>query len=220
MASFASLDKLLRLSSDDFAVISHDIQRVLAPADGSELAAALAALTGFCQRPPDIAEDALRDWMSGLMVALQRHPAAVALAAVQAWPQQPGGRWWPMAADLDAIARSIGADHAELADRLAAARAARRTKTTPERSNNPIGRSAQFVERVRVILGAKYVKSWLVGGVNAQFGDTVVWLTPFGAQVLRRDCGEIAKTVGVLLEADPDLSVTLAQYCEARGLAV
>lgn len=201
-------------------MISHDIQRALAPADGSDLAAELAALTGFCQRPPDISEDALRDWMHGLMAALQRHPAAVAMEAVRAWPQQPGGRWWPMAADLDALARAIGAGHAELADRLAAARAARRTKTTPQRSNNPIMRSAEFVDRVKAAHGAKYVKSWLMGGVNAQFGDAVVWLTPFGARVLQKDCGEIAKAVGVLLEADPDLSVTLAQYCDARGLSV
>ena len=213
-----SLNLLLQLSSAEFDRVTGQVEAALGPADAGTLAQELLLLVACCQRPANLGESHLQDWMAGLMALLQRHPGPVAIEAIRAWPQQPGGRWWPMAADLDALARTLGARHAELAERIAEAKARRRTRSTPERSTTPIGRSAQFVGRVRETHGEPYVRSWLRGGVNALFGDEVVWLTGIGAERLARDCGGIAKAVGVRLEASSEVSALLAQYCDARGL--
>ena len=219
LALFGNLNSLLQLSSAEFDRACDEAQTALAPANGSRLAAELVAITAICQRPPGIEEGQLRDWTLGLMIALQRHPGVVAIAAIRDWPQQPGGRWWPMAADLDALARSIGAAHAKLASCIADAKARRRARQAPERSVAPIGRSAEFVDRIRAVHGEKFVRSWFVGGVNAQFSDTVVWLTPLAAEKIIAEFGAIVGEIGVRICADPDLSVSLARYCDARGLA-
>lgn len=214
----ASLNTLLQLSSGEFDQFCTKAKAALAPADGTSLAAELVAITAICQRPPDLDEGRLREWMLGLMAVLQRHPGLVAIEAIRAWPQQPSGRWWPMAADLDALASSIGTRHAALADRIAVVTARRRTRSTPERTNVPFGRSAQFVEQVRSVHGEKFVASWFMGGINAQFSDDAVWLCPFAAERMSRECWEIAGDVGVRICADPDLSTSLARYCDFREL--
>lgn len=213
-----NLNLLLQLSSAEFDRIAAQAEAALGPAEPGLLAEELTVLVASCQRPQDLDEDKLRPWMLGLMGVLQRHPAAVAIEAIRAWPQQPGGRWWPMAADLEALARSLGARHAELAERIAEAKTRRRARSTSERSITPTGRSAEFVARVRDKLGEPFVRSWLRGGVNALFSEDAVFATPLGAERLERDCGGLAKAVGVRIEASAEVSALLAQYCDARGL--
>ncbi|MBY0448107.1 MAG: hypothetical protein K2P95_05395 [Hyphomonadaceae bacterium] len=206
---------LLQLSLPEFDRISSLVAAALAPAEPGPLATEVLGLIACCQRPPEFDEDRAQAYIAGVMDILRRHPAAVAIAALRSWPQQPGGRWWPMAADLDALARRLGERHAQAASYVDEARTRRRAKSSADRSTTPMGRTAEFVVRV----GDVYARSWLRGGVNAMFGHDTIWTTGVGEDRLMRDHGALARQLSVRITTCPEARLMLARYCDARGLS-
>lgn len=68
------------------------------------------------------------------------------------------------------------------------------------RSPTPFGRTLDFVEKVRAVHGAAYVRSWLQ--LTCQFDERVVWTWNYGADRLRRECGKLAEEAGVFIRTD------------------
>ena len=207
----------MRWSSAEFEAFAAGVEAQAAPAEHGLIVEELLALTQCCQRPPHIGEDGLRAWLGGVVATLLQHPGAAAVAAVQEWPRQPGGRWWPMARDLDELAQAFGARHREAEAAVREARH-RRGASSQARNTLPTGRAAKFVERVATAHGEAYVQAWLRGGLNAQFGEDRIWLTGVGFDRLNRECGAIAHDLGVKLEPCAQVSALLARYCDANGL--
>lgn len=172
------------------------------------LTQAFRELCGVTRARPDQSEAGIAAMAERLFKVLGEYPEPVALTALDIWPRR--SEWFPTEKELRDLLEEIAAN--------AAREAAARGKVGGGRYNSPVGNTVRFVERVREIRGADYVKSWLAGGVTAQFSANHVYTTGIGYDRLTKDCHGIAEACGVLIYRDPDVSKMLADYCDRNGL--
>ncbi len=138
---------------------------------------------------------------------LMRFPAPVALEAIDIWPQQETGQFFPTEKDLHDLATDL-----EYAHRASTVN--RPPDDTVERWDSPHDRTALYVAGVEEEFGRLYVRSWLIGEVNAQFSKDVVFLTGVGYDRLKRDTLHIAQRTGVGLCECPKVKKLLQTYVE------
>lgn len=153
--------------------------------------------------------DAIRGGIQRLLKMLLEFPGPVALKAIDQWPREDSGKFFPTEAELYALAKVIARENVARADRAIAA------QTTGEgRYSNPFEATARYVDKVARVRGDSYVRSWLVGGINCQFTHDTVYLTGAGYDRLSADTWHAAKEFGVKLRACPQVSKKLADHCE------
>lgn len=140
---------------------------------------------------------------------LLQFPGFIALQAIDTWPEQETGQFFPTEKELRDLATVLN-----LADVVRRERAEAAKDTGHGRYMSPFGQTARYVRRVEAMFGEPYVRSWLVGGVNAQFTDTAVFLTGAGHDRLVADTWSVAADEGVTLIADKRVSKLLADYCD------
>jgi len=136
---------------------------------------------------------------------LMRFPGPVALEAIDIWPQQESGQFFPTEKDLHDLATELEYAHRAMASN-------RPIDETAERWNSPHDRTAIYVKAVEEQFGRVYVRTWLVGKVNAQFTGDVVYLTGVGYDRLKRDTLHLAKAAGVGLCECPKVQGLLQEH--------
>lgn len=174
----------------------------------SKLTDAFGELTQVCRVRPGQFEGDIEAMARRIFRTLNEYPEDVALAALDAWPRQ--SEWFPAERELRDLLDGIKGD----ADRKAASQG----QANDGAYFQPIGRVAGFVDKVRELYGADYVKSWLSGGINARFTDKLVLVTGSAFDRLQHDCGYLARLWGVQIEKDPRAEELLIKYCNDNDL--
>ena len=126
---------------------------------------------------PDLAAGSIEDAARRLWKVLGEYPAPVAMAALDIWPRR--SEWFPAEKELRDLLEEVAAE--------AAKEAVAREHVGGGRYNSPVGNTVLFVDRVRTLRGDAYVKSWLAGGITAQFTCNHVYLTGVGFDRLTKE---------------------------------
>lgn len=174
----------------------------------SALSKAFKELCGVCRPRSDQDMSNMEATVSRLWRVFGEYPEAVAVTATDLWPRRSD--FFPTEKELRALLDEVAAQ--------AAIDAAARQHVGGGRYNQPVGNTVEFVQRVTHLRGADYVKSWLAGGITAQFSANVVYLTGIGFERLSKDVGALADQCGVRLVRDKDVSEMLKRYCDQNGL--
>lgn len=175
----------------------------------SALLYALQGLTRVTVPRGGATPDAIKAGAERLARMLLKFPGWVALQAIDEWPSQEDGKFFPTENELQALAAVI-----KRTDDAKRSRAEAAKSTQEGRYMSPFGATAQYVEKVERVFGEPYVKSWLVGGINAQFTEGMVFLTGSGFDKLTADTWHMANEAGVKLRACKQVSKLLADHCD------
>jgi hypothetical protein len=169
------------------------------------LGAAFRDLT-TCTRPRyGQTEDDLRDGARRIFRVLTEYPEEVALAAIDAWPRR--SETFPTEKELRDLLDDMSAERSR---QLAAAQPSAGKGVY----HTPVGRTANFVDDVRLSHGAAFAKSWLAGGINCLFSDTQILTTGFGAETLRRECDALLRKHDVSVRQHERARELLDAYCQ------
>lgn len=142
---------------------------------------------------------------------LLEFPGSIALRAINEWPKQDDGEWFPTEKGLRTLAEVLMRDDSVRKERADMAR-----KTGQGRYASPLDRTEAYVEKVRRVKGSSFVDSWLVGGVNAQFTPDTVYLTGAGFDRLTAETWFLAEEAGVQLRPCVRVSELLDEYVKRR----
>lgn len=174
----------------------------------TKLSEAFKELCAVSRVRPDLAAGSIEDAARRLWRVLGEYPEAVALKAMDQWPRR--SEWFPAEKELRELLREIDGDEAY--------KRASEGDTTEGVYLSPIGNTHLFVERVRQICGADFVRSWLAGGVNCKFSLNTIYTTGVGADRLSAEFSDMAEQLGVTIKENEVCTRMLADYVDSRGI--
>lgn len=123
------------------------------PAEAAHISKALGIVVAVCVRPADMDDPKVFVWGERMRRVLSEYPAAVALAALNEWPQSDSGKFWPTEHEI----RNECYERMSLRERLRhrftveAERVEEPPKPKPSDGmfDDPVGNTAEFVARFK-----------------------------------------------------------------------
>lgn len=141
-----------------------------------------------------------------LSKVMQEFPAEIAFETIAEWPQTAHGAHWPTEHDLREQAQARAAPYWRLRADLRGQ--ADRDPPKQRRTRTPVGKTAEFVERVKRHIDEDYVRGWLTGRF-CDFTDDTIFMNSFGRSRVERDVGHIARDCGVHLAFCADVTARM-----------
>lgn len=123
------------------------------PAEAAHISKALGIVVAVCVRPADMDDPKVFVWGERMRRVLSEYPAAVALAALNEWPQSDSGKFWPTEHEI----RNECYERMSLRERLRhrftveAERVEEPPKPKPSDGmfDDPVGNTAELVARFK-----------------------------------------------------------------------
>lgn len=163
-------------------------------------------LCSVCRPRPDQDEGMMEAGARRLWKTLGEYPERVALAGLDSWPKQ--SEWFPTEKELrnllDTLKLKMGRTDGK--------------GTGKGRSQEPVGMTFQFWQRIADVRGEAYAMSWLRPGVTAEFTTNNVYVNQVGHDRLWRDCEDLIRECGVAIVIDNDVARLLVDYMERNGI--